>query len=84
MEILSPYFPDNVLNIHFGGLEGMQRTKSIAFGFQNVQKHDVDQLELRLLESGLLTSRYLGNGQIGPACFWEGLPLVPTGGGLLV
>ena len=59
MDISSPYFPDNVLNIHLSGLEGMQRTKSIILGFEPLKKHGVDQLELRLLDSGLLTSRPL-------------------------
>ena len=59
MDISSPYFPDNVLNIHLSELEGMQRTKSVTLGFEPLQKHGVDQLELRLLDSGLLTSRPL-------------------------
>ena len=59
MDISSPYFPDNVLNIHLSGLEGMQRTNILSLGFENLQKHGMDQLELRLLDSGLLTSRPL-------------------------
>ena len=59
MDISSPYFPDNVLNIHLSGLEGIQRTKLLGLGFENLQKYGVEQLELRLLDSGLLTSRPL-------------------------
>ena len=61
MDISSPYFPDNVLNIHLSRLESIKRTKLIALGFENLQNFDVQQLELRLLDSGLLTGRPLNS-----------------------
>ena len=59
MAISNPYFPNNVLNIRLSGLEGIQRTKIITLGFDQLKNHGVDQLEVRLLDSGLLTSRPL-------------------------
>ena len=61
MDISSPYFPDNVLNIHLSGLEHIQRTEILALGFEQLQNHSVKHLELRLLDSSLLTSRPLNS-----------------------
>ena len=59
MDISSPYFPHNVLNIHLSGLKSIQRTKIIALGFEKLENFGVQHLELRLLDSNLLTSRPL-------------------------
>ena len=61
MDISNPYFPDNVLNIHLSEIEGIQRTHVLSLGFEKLQKHGVEQLELRLLDSGLLTGRPLNS-----------------------
>ena len=61
MDISNPYFPDNILNIHLSEFEGIQRTHVLSLGFEKLQKHGVEQLELRLLDSGLLTGRPLNS-----------------------
>ena len=61
MDISNPYFPDNVLNIHLSEFEGIQRTLVLSLGFENLQKHGVKELELRLLDVGLLTGRPLNS-----------------------
>ena len=59
MDIINPYYPENVLNLHLGRFEGLQKKRTIALGFENLKNHDVEKLELRLFDSGLLTRRPL-------------------------
>ena len=54
-----PHFPENVINIHLDQLGGMQETEIFSLGFENLKKHSVEKMELRLLDRGLVTSRPL-------------------------
>ena len=76
MDIIHPYYPENVLNIILSKFEGLQKKSTIALGFENLEFHDVEKLELRLFDRGLLTRRPLVslgqfNGElitISPSC----------------
>ena len=59
MDITNPYYPENVLNIYLSRFESIQRKSTIALGFENLDIHDVEKLELRLFDRGLLTRRPL-------------------------
>ena len=54
-----PYFPENAINIHLEQLGGIQETGIFSLGFENLTKHGVEKMELRLLDRGLSTSRPL-------------------------
>ena len=59
MDIINPYYPENVLNLHLGRFESLQKKSTIALGFENLENHDVEKLELRLFDNGILTRRPL-------------------------
>ena len=59
MDITNPYYPENVLNFNLSRFEGLQKKRTIAMGFENLQIQDVEKLELRLFDRGLLTRRPL-------------------------
>ena len=54
-----PYFPENVIDIHLDQLGGMQETGIFSLSFENLKKHGVEKMELRLLDRSLISSRPL-------------------------
>ena len=54
--ILRPYYPQNDIFFH---LPNIQKTSLLMLGFGNLTAHGVEKLELRLMDSGLVTSRPL-------------------------
>ena len=59
MDISRPYYPENILNIHLNRMEGIQKSQLIALGFETLEKHSVEKVKFRLLDSNLVTSRPL-------------------------
>ena len=55
MGISRPYYPENILNIPLNRLEGIQKSQMIAVGFENLEKHGVEKVKFRLLDSSLVT-----------------------------
>ena len=59
MDITQPYYPENVLNLNLSRFEDLQKKSMIAIGFENLQIQNVEKLELRFFDRGLLTNRPL-------------------------
>ena len=59
MDITNPYYPENVLNLNLSRFEGLQKKRIISVGFENLQIQNVEKLELRFFDRGLLTRRPL-------------------------
>ena len=59
LEISNPYYPENILNIHLNRFESIQKMRLVNIGFENLKEQGLEKLELRLLDSGLVTKRPL-------------------------
>ena len=58
-DILRPYYPENVFYFHLNKFKDIQETELLVLGFENLTNHGVESLELRWMDSGLITRRPL-------------------------